>query len=430
MLSLNGRFACAVACAAIGASALCMVGCQQSAAPAGEDQSRPSPPSSPAPSSSPARTTGGESSAPTEVALARVPQRGIQPQAVMDAEGTIHLVYLKGQPAGADVFYVRQERAAEGFSEPVRVNSQPGSAVATGTIRGAHMALGQDGRVHVVWFGSSKALPRGPAGKTPLLYARMNDAHTGFEPQRNLIQFALGLDGGGSVAADGAGRVYVTWHAGAGAKGEAARQVWVARSTDAGQSFSRETPAWSEPTGACGCCGMRAFADKAGTVYALYRSATDDVHRDMFLLTSQDHGRSFQGQRVERWQIATCPMSSAFLTETPVGPLAAWETAGQVSFARIGKTARDDARNDAIRPIAAPGLGTGRKHPVAAGNARGETILVWTEGTGWNRGGSLAWQVYDKSGRPLGQPGRAAGIPTWSFAAVFARPDGGFTIIH
>ena len=72
----------------------------------------------------------------------------------------------------------------------------------------------------------------------------------------------------------------------------------------------------------------------------------------------------------------------------------------------------------------------GRKHPALAGNARGETILAWTEGTGWNKGGSLAWQVYDKDGKPTAEHGRAAGVPTWSLVAVFARPDGGFTILY
>ena len=41
------------------------------------------------------------------------------------------------------------------------MNSQAGSAVAAGTIRGAHLALGRKGRVHVAWNGSGTALPKG-----------------------------------------------------------------------------------------------------------------------------------------------------------------------------------------------------------------------------------------------------------------------------
>ena len=35
-----------------------------------------------------------------------------------------------------------------------------------------------------------------------MLYTRLNDTGDAFEPQRNVIQKRVGLDGGGSVAAD------------------------------------------------------------------------------------------------------------------------------------------------------------------------------------------------------------------------------------
>ncbi len=57
-------------------------------------------------------------------------------------------------------------------------------------------------------------------------------------------------------------------------------------------------------------------------------------------------------------------------------------------------------------------------------------ILVWTEGTGWNRGGNLAWQVYDKAGNPIESGDRAGAIPVWGLPAVVAEADGRFTILH
>jgi hypothetical protein len=45
-------------------------------------------------------------------------------------------------------------------------------------------------------------------------------------------------------------------------------------------------------------------------------------------------------------------------------------------------------------------------------------MLVWTEGTGWKKGGSLAWQLYDSEGNPAGEKGAEQGMPVWSFAAV------------
>ena len=367
----------------------------------------------------PARASSGK------VTLLRTLDKGIQPQTVVDAKGVVHMIYFTGEPGHGDIFYVRSDDG-EKFSRPLRVNSHAGSAIAIGNIRGAHLAVGKGGRVHVGWMGSDKAEPRGPSKDTPMLYARLNDAGDTFEPQRNVIRKAYGLDGGGSLAADESGNVYVTWHAPEPKmRGEENRCVWVAHSADNGKTFAPETRANVDSTGACGCCGMRGFADKKGTVYVLYRSASQVVHRDIYLLVSTDKGSSFRGEKVHPWDVATCPMSSMAFTEARAGTVAAWETNGQVYCARL-----DPSSGKPTSPLAAPGKGKGRKHPVVAANAAGETILVWTEGMGWNRGGSLAWQVFDKAGKPTEKRGTAEGVPTWSLAAVYTRADGGFTIVY
>src|SRR5262245_29797482 len=72
-----------------------------------------------------------------KVTLLRVPDKGIQPQVAVDAKGVVHLIYFRGEPGHGDVFYVRSDDDAR-FSEPLRVNSQPGSVIAAGSIRGAH----------------------------------------------------------------------------------------------------------------------------------------------------------------------------------------------------------------------------------------------------------------------------------------------------
>jgi hypothetical protein len=76
-----------------------------------------------------------------------------------------------------------------------------------------------------------------------------------------------------------------------------------------------------------------------------------------------------------------------------------------------------------------PGQGK-RKHPVVVQNGKGETLLAWTEGTGWERGGQLAWQVFDSNGRVTTQSGKVDGVPAWSMVAAVAESDGTFTIIY
>lgn len=363
---------------------------------------------------------------PPQVTLVKTPNGGIQPQAVLDSKGVLHLIYFKGSPAAGDIYYVKKAPDASSFSKPIRVNSVPGSAVAIGSVRGAQLAIGKNGVVHVAWFGSSKARPRGPSNSTPMLYTRSNAAGTAFEPERNVMQFATGLDGGGSVAAGPAGDVYVAWHGNPNKNGEAHRQVYVAKSTNNGKSFAREAPAFGDPTGACGCCGMRIFVGRRGDVYILYRAAAEKIHRDIYLLVSTDHGRTFKGVDISKWLLDACPMSTDFISESRGRILIAWERAGQVYYGAV------TPGSDHMRLIVpAPGQSKDRKHPVIVGSANGDTLLAWTEGTAWQRGGALAWQVFDKSGKALPEKGiKADAIPAWSLVAAVARADGGFTIFY
>jgi hypothetical protein len=362
------------------------------------------------------------------VTVLATPGGGIQPQAAIDADGVIHLVSFQGQPGGGNLDYRRIAPGPAGASAPIRVNSRPGTAVALGTIRGPQLALGREGRVHIAWNGTPNAQPANPFRGSPMLYTRLTPGGSGFEPQRNLMQLTFDLDGGGSVAADGAGNVYVAWHGRTDEDpaSESGRRVWVARSRDDGATFTPEAPASDRATGACGCCGLKAVAGPAGHVDLLFRAATGGIERGMVLLASGDQGGSFTSAVLHPWRLKACPMSSAAFTLGRGAVFAAWETDGQVYFCRISL---DDGATSP--PVSPPGDAKVRKHPALAVNARGETLLAWAEGTAWQRGGDLAWRVFDASGRPTEQAGRITrGIPTWSLPTAVARPDGEFVIIH
>ena len=49
---------------------------------------------------------------------------------------------------------------------------------------------------------------------------------------------------------------------------------------------------------------------------------------------------------------------------------------------------------------------------------------------GWKKGGSVAWQLFDKAGKPTHEHGHADGVPVWSLVSTFARADGGFTVVY
>ncbi|MGB0579567.1 MAG: hypothetical protein ACPGVU_07685 [Limisphaerales bacterium] len=363
-----------------------------------------------------------------EVSIRRTPKDGRQPRVETGKDGTAHLIYFKGDPRNGDVFYAQRRTGQSEFGRPIKVNSRPGSAVAAGTIRGAHLALGKNDRVHVAWMGSGKTAPHSPKSKHPLhpmLYTRMNDAGTGFEPERNLVNYAWGLDGGGSVAADSKGNVYVFWHADPTLKpmNEAGRSVFMTKSTNDGKDFAREENIVEEAFGACGCCGMKAFVDSGDRVFALYRTASRGS-RDMNVLFAPPGGRTFVACTVNRWKLEACPMSSSNFGETKANVLFGTERAGKLF---VNSFDRESARLNRTVELT---LGRRAKHPAIAVNSKGEILVAWQEGASFHTGGTLHYQTFDASGQSTSRPQRVGKVPKFSLASVYADPEGRFGILY
>ena len=260
-----------------------------------------------------------------------------------------------------------------------------------------------------------------------MVYTRLDDSGKLFEPERNLLTWTSGLDGGGSVAADRQGNVYVAWH-GRGpksAEGEFGRAVFVTHSSDDGQTFEVERQANPKPTGACSCCGLRAFVDRGNQLRLLYRMA-EGRNRDMALLTSSDSGQTFEVKRINQWQIEACPMSSASMTDSDGGLLVATERISKIEVLKMDSVL-EGKRELSFIPR---GMRDG-KHPSLAANEQGDQIIVWAKGAGWKKGGTLKWQVYDRQGQLTSESRtERVGIPAWSFASTVTRSDGRFVVIY
>ena len=96
--------------------------------------------------------SAGQTDLSETVSLLRLPEGGRLPHAVIDSAGTVHAVYFEGEPRSGDLRYVTRHTDATTWSEPMYVNSQPGTVVGIGPIDGGQIALGKNDRVHVVWF--------------------------------------------------------------------------------------------------------------------------------------------------------------------------------------------------------------------------------------------------------------------------------------
>lgn len=343
----------------------------------------------------PARAEGLVQAVPT-------PDGGQVPDAEIDDRGIIHLAYVKG----GNVYYVRSDDEAKAFTKPLRVNTEANSILAPNMYRGPDLALGRQGQVHVIWYNN--AYQRGlPHDQWGVQYSHLNAAGAAFVPSRNLNHKP---SDNYSVAADGQGNVAVVWMADG---------LYVNLSHDDGATFSAPRQAPNADT--CDCCASRAYFDKDGTLFVLYRDKRDNL-RDMYLLVHSKDAEGFLRLRLSgsSWQIDGCPMTGASLTAGRTDELAAaWETKGRVYFARLDRKGRLQPPGEINGPM------TNRlmKWPIALIAPDGSALLAWKSGD------SLAWQRYDASGRPQGQLGSAKTNNPHRFAGVVTR-SGNFLLFH
>lgn len=352
-----------------------------------------------------------------QVKVESLPEPGLQPQVVVSPAGVVHLVYLLGDPKACDVRHTTRRVEGGDWSPPVTVNSEPRSAIAIGTIRGAQIALGKNDSVQVLWNGSTAGRSE-PMRQAPLLHARLAPGAKTFSAQQNLMAETTALDGGASIAANASGRVTVVWHAApAGAKGEAERLVFARNSSDDGLTFAAPEPLNAASPGVCACCSLRAHLAGDGTLNVLYRGAPEPASRGMILLTCR--AGATRQTRLDDWQVALCPMSSASLL--PIGrPLrAAWENNGRIVTGILGGPPAEPRK-----------IGPGNaKHPALAQNAQGQTLVASVLGSGWNKAGSLHWDLLDAR-EQVTDSGKGDKLPLWSHPAAYTRPDGSFVVLY
>src|SRR5216117_1039701 len=97
-------------------------------------------------------------SAAERVQVLATPGNGQVPDAEVGPDGTIHVAYVSRD----DAWYVKSTDAGKTFSAPIRINSDPGTVHPPNMYRGPDIAIGKNGRVHVIWYISAyqRKLPK------------------------------------------------------------------------------------------------------------------------------------------------------------------------------------------------------------------------------------------------------------------------------
>ena len=221
---------------------------------------------------------------------------GRQPQAAVDAQGTIWLTYardntiwLRSSADGGEIFGPEQSVAQV-------------KAMDVGMRRGPRIAA-VDGALLVTCIAGEQA--RGRDGDL-LLWRSTDDGKSWSEPRQ--LNSVKGAAREGLQATAAAGKyVAVVWLD----MRDKGTTLYGSFSHDGGKTFTPDRMLYSSPDGTiCECCAPQAAVNERGRVAVLFRNALDG-NRDMYLMKSTDGGSSFSPARQQgegHWLIHACPM--------------------------------------------------------------------------------------------------------------------------
>lgn len=283
------------------------------------------------------------------------------------------------------------------------------------------MAVGGDGRVHVVWY-----LP----GDNQYFYTRSNTERSQFETQQSVVDlFGEGLDAGADIAALGS-QVAIVWGAGALSR-EPERTVYGRISTDSGATFSDELQMGKKELGACACCSLATNFGAENELAIAYRSAIDGVGRHMQALTVQFAGKTIESgsyaelSPLQEWELSACPLSTNDITVDAKGSQwLVFETEGRINQLQLG------GGIDAMA-VAEPFIKTRQKNPAVAINSAGDRLIVWGEAISHTRGGRLNMHLFTDDGSDKNAEfTEEISIPQFSFPAAAVLPGGDFLVLY
>ena len=57
-------------------------------------------------------------------------------------------------------------------------------------------------------------------------------------------------------------------------------------------------------------------------------------------------------------------------------------------------------------------------------------VVAWDEGTAWNRGGTFAWRMTNRTGVELASTLNAGPVPVWGLVSSVALKDASFVVFR
>lgn len=269
---------------------------------------------------------------------------GQMPNIVKDNSNTIHLVYGNKD----SILYCFSSDHGNTFSAPSLISVLP--KLAASHTRGPQMASTSNGLTVTACneMGDIFSFVKNGSGKWSQ-GTRVNDMDT--VAKENLM----------ALAADG-DNVFAVWLD----LRDKHNKIVGAKSTDGGESWSKNVMIYSSPdTTVCECC-KPSVAVKGNNVYVMFRNWLNG-NRDLYFIQSADNGNTFgQAQKLGNgsWALKACPMDGGgIVIDNNGNAQTVWNRKGVIYASEPGKEEKE--------------LGKGKNCTIESVN--GQNVYAWAE---------------------------------------------------
>lgn len=263
--------------------------------------------------------------------------------------------------AEKSIYFAASSDQGKTFSKPVKVADA--GALALGRHRGPRATILKNAILVSAVIGAKVSTAEHahglPEAGDLTLWRSLDHGKTW--TQHGVVNDAPGSarEGFHSIAQDAQGNLTATWLDLRTGK----TQIYAARSTDGGHTWSKNTQIYASPNGStCECCGPSVVTD-AGQTWIMFRNSLNGS-RDMYLARSTDgmHYAAPQKSGTGTWKINACPMDGGGLVMDHGQPVAAWRRDKDVFLARYGQ----------------PETRAGSGHDIAVVSTAKGVYVAWT----------------------------------------------------
>lgn len=286
--------------------------------------------------------------------------RGQMPNLALDASGNVLVAFGR-----KDSLYVMQSSDGSHFSEPELISVVP--KMFSHAMRGPQIARVYDGWIIAACTEDGQ------------IVSFRKSAKGAWERTGQLNEKGSAPEGLMSLSADGR-NAFAVW---LNVKKPRGQELFGARSSDGGKTWTRERIYSSPDSTICECCKPN-VAMKGNTVYVMFRNWLNKS-RDMYVMKSTDAGRHFaapQKQGTGTWPLNGCPMDGGGITIDDKGdPVTVWR--------------RESTVFSSTPASAETMIGPGKNASVAVVNGRAAYA--------WSEKGNLVWMLPGETKQVLGK---------------------------